>query len=148
MHETVRHTLSWFWWPALLGGACALQFGLMQAGLGPLAFPPTFLALAVVLFFLERTIPHNETWNRNDGQLLPDLLHTLIAMGVIQTLVIVGAIVGVSKAVAPQGHWPWPMDWPLWAQVILAMFVAELGLYWAHRLAHTVPFSARSSSAL
>ena len=139
MSEAAKRTLSWVWWPALLGGACGLQYALTLVGFGPLAFPPTFLALALVLFFLERAIPHNDDWNRNDGQLLPDLLHTLVAMGVIQSLVIVGAVVGASKAIGPQGHWPWPMDWPLWAQVILAMVVAEFGLYWAHRLAHTVP---------
>jgi len=30
----------------------------------------------------------------------------------------------------------WPVDWPLAAQVLLALACAECGFYWAHRLAH------------
>jgi sterol desaturase/sphingolipid hydroxylase (fatty acid hydroxylase superfamily) len=31
-------------------------------------------------------------------------------------------------------------SWPIWVQAIAALFVSEIGYYWAHRLSHEIPF--------
>lgn len=121
-------------WPLLLGA------GLGGTGLGialdaPLAgFNASYLAVACALWALERRWPHEPRWLADDGQMLPDLLHTLLTKGFVQVLALVSLVLGLAGGVAA-GPW-WPAHWPLLVQVAAALVVAELGLYAAHRLAH------------
>ncbi len=135
----MRYALSFLLWPLLLGG-CVLSTHLgMLHGAGILVFNATYLTLAVTLFFLERGMPHERAWLRNCGQILPDLSHTLLNKGLVQVLVVVVTTMGLVQAAAPEGGGLWPSHWPLAAQIALGLLVAELGLYWAHRLAHHWP---------
>ena len=129
--------LPYVWWPLLLA-ACltALSFGLAHNS-GALSFNLSYAALAIALFFLERWLPHERQWLKNDGQILPDLAHTLLSKSLVQMAVVGGAAFGISHSVGqlPAGKF-WPEHWPLPAQVALGLVIAEFGLYWAHRIAH------------
>ena len=89
-------------------------------------------------------MPHEPQWNKSDGQLVPDIAHTLFTKGVVQGILVFGGVIGLSDYIStlndtPPATWPltiWPRDWPLWGQVILGLILAEFMLYWAHRLAH------------
>lgn len=130
---------SFLLWPFLLAACITLTAIGFAAGHGFLVFNVTYLSLAVTLFFLERALPHEPAWLENCGQIGPDLAHTLFNKGVVQGLVAFGTTVGLVEALSPQGGGFWPVHWPLWAQIALGLLVAELGLYWAHRLAHEWP---------
>ncbi len=52
----------------------------------------------------------------------------------------VAALLWALQAVAPQGLLPGVADWPLWLRFGVALLVAELGFYWAHRWLHAVPW--------
>ena len=135
----MQYALSYLLWPLLLGGCVALTGLGIAHDVGVLVFNATYLGLAVILFFLERARPHEPAWLENCGQILPDLAHTLLNKGLVQVMVVVGTTMGVVHAVAPEGGGVWPSHWHLAAQVALGLVVAEIGLYWAHRLAHERP---------
>ena len=59
-----------------------------MAGLPVLVFNLTYVALAVAIAVLERAMPHEQTWLENDGQIVPDIAHTLLSKGVAQVVVV------------------------------------------------------------
>ncbi|HYE49233.1 MAG TPA: sterol desaturase family protein [Azospirillaceae bacterium] len=127
-------------WPGLLA-LCVAGYWLGQrAGHPVLAFNLTYFGMAAALLVLERLMPFEEAWTRSDGQLANDVGHTLLNKGIGQLLAASGAMVGVAHAAPAEASGFWPSSWPLAAQVALALAIGEFGLYWAHRLAHEVPF--------
>ena len=90
-------------------------------------------ALAILVTFLaEREIPYQPAWNQARRDRSRDVGHTLVneaiaffSVGLIPGLIIVRSWRGV-----------WPQGWPLWAQVLMAIVVADLGITLAHYLSH------------
>lgn len=140
--RTTYRFLSWLAWPGLML-ACLVLTGLgFMAGKPVLFFNIAYLFLAVSLLFLERAMPHEPSWNEDDGQTLANIAHTLLSKGTVQTLVVFSAAIGLAQYVTPvgePGYGIWPRDWPLPAQVVTGVVLAEFGLYWAHRIAHEWP---------
>lgn len=136
---TMRYFLSRVSWPGLFV-ICLLITGYgFIAGQPVLYFNLAYLFLAASLYALERFMPHEPSWNEDDGQTFANIAHTLMSKGTVQTLVIFSAAIGLASLVTPAaeaGRGIWPRDWPLWLQVIMGVTAAEFGLYWAHRLAH------------
>ncbi len=141
MPTPLRTAIAWTAWPGLLA-ACILA---TQAGFAlgqPMAaFYVTYAALTAALLGLQRWMPHEPAWRRGDGQLLPDLGHTLVSTGAVQGMVQFAGMVGLSAGATllAGGGGVWPHGWPLAAQVVLGLVVLEFALYWAHRLAHEWP---------
>jgi sterol desaturase/sphingolipid hydroxylase (fatty acid hydroxylase superfamily) len=132
----VARVLSYVLWPAIISACiCATGIGIVE-GHAALHFNVTYFVLALVLFALERVLPHERTWLANDGQIGADLAHTLLNKVFVQILVVVGVAVGIAEAAAAKGGGLWPTHWPLAMQVILGLVIAEAGLYTAHRLGH------------
>ncbi len=124
-------------WPGLLALCClGTAFGIaVERPL--LGFNLSYLFLAGTLFVLERTMPFERSWLRDDGQMWPDFLHTLISKGGVQLWVLGSTAIGFAQHAVP-AYW-WPSHWPMWSQVLLTLVIAEFGLYWAHRLSHEWP---------
>lgn len=140
MTRATKTIVSYSLWPALLA-ACiaAVAFG-MHTGYGFVAFNVAYLSLALCLFFLERAMPYEPKWLKNDGQIGADIGHTLLNKGAVQVMVAVGTSFGIAEAFASEsGGDIWPSDWPLILQVVLGLVLVEIGLYAAHRLAHESP---------
>lgn len=132
----VVYALTFLLWPAILA-SCVYATALgIAADRAALYFNITYLFLALGLFLLERVLPHERRWLRNDGQMPADLAHTLLNKGFVQVLVVVGVTIGIAEAVASKGGGFWPTEWPVALQVILGILIAEIGLYTAHRVAH------------
>ncbi|MFO1436085.1 MAG: sterol desaturase family protein [Gammaproteobacteria bacterium] len=122
-------------WPAILF-ACvsAIAWGI-AIGRGPLVFSITYVCLGLTLFALERWLPHEREWLRNDGQMIPDLCHTLVSKLFAYYLVVAGGSLGIFAAL--RVPYPlWPSASPMWMQVVLGLAIAEFGFYWAHRFSH------------
>ncbi len=134
-----RVVLSVLLWPAILSVCLYLTWRGTEAGHSAIYFNVTYLGLAIFLFALERLMPHERLWLGNDGQMLPDLAHTLLTKGFSQILVVVGVAVGIAEAAAMKGGHVWPSHWPLPLQILLGLLIAEAGLYTAHRVAHEWP---------
>ena len=121
----------------------ALSVGASYAGLlaGEIVvvFNLTYVALAVAIAALERWMPFEPMWLKNDGQMGPDIAHTVLNKGVAQVVVVVVAIAGLAEFVQPSGGGVWPHAWPMAVQIGLGLVLAEIGLYWKHRIAHEWP---------
>ena len=127
-------------WPLLAGTSLALIYLGMETGHGILAFNLAYLGLAVTIALLERVMPHEALWLENDGQMGPDLAHTLLSKGIAQVIVTVIVFMGIAEWVKPADSPFWPESWPLAVQIALGLVLVEAGLYWKHRLAHEWPW--------
>jgi ornithine lipid hydroxylase len=135
----MRRVLSYVWWPALFALSVGATYLGVRAGYPVLVFNLTYVALAVAIALLERAMPHEVAWLANDGQVVPDIAHTLLNKGVAQVIVVLFAVMGFAQLVAPSQSGWWPHHWPLVAQTALGLVLAEAGLYWKHRIAHEWP---------
>jgi sterol desaturase/sphingolipid hydroxylase (fatty acid hydroxylase superfamily) len=128
-------------------------YALLAPGIGALsslswpgdAYAGVAVISALVIFYpmlalLERLLPYRSDWNRSHGDVLADALHlTLtgtISQGLMRALV-VGPLTLLSASVANAAGGPlWPSQWPMLAQLALALVLGELGHYAFHRLTH------------
>ena len=134
------YLLSLVWWPLLYFGAL-VGAGFAFASNAPIMwFNAVYAALLGAIFLLERATPHRAEWLEHDGELLNDIGHTLLTKGAAQLAVAATSIVPMAVATVTRtdDHVSqlWPTQWPLIAQVVLALVIAEFGLYWSHRIAH------------
>ncbi|MCF8469793.1 MAG: sterol desaturase family protein [Parvibaculum sp.] len=136
----MRVILSRVLWPLLFCGALIPIYLGMKTGHGVLAFNISYLGLALAIALLERAMPHEKGWLANDGQMGPDLAHTVLSKGIAQIVVITIVFMGIAEWARPAGGPLWPQAWPLIAQVALGLVIVEAGLYWKHRLAHEWPW--------
>ena len=134
----MRRTLSFLLWPGLLAGAIAVNAYGMSTDMPILWLNVSYFGLAALLFVLERAMPHEAAWNESDGQLWPDIGHTLLSKSAVQVLIVVPAITGIGALASADGASWWPRDWPVAVQIILGLVIAESGFYWAHHLCHEV----------
>lgn len=135
----MRRALSYTWWPLLFLVSVATTYWGVVNGMTVLVFNVTYLALAVAIAVLERVMPHEEAWLKNDGQVVPDIAHTVLNKGIAQVLVVTVTFMGFAELAAPAaGAW-WPEQAPFVVQLALGLVIAEFGLYWKHRLAHEWP---------
>jgi sterol desaturase/sphingolipid hydroxylase (fatty acid hydroxylase superfamily) len=137
-----RTAVAWLAWPGLLALCLAITGYGFVTGRPAVFFNVAYAVLAVSLFALERTMPHEPSWNEGDGQTFANIAHTLLNKGAVQTFIVFGAVVGLATYVTPAaqpGYGLWPRTWPLGIQVVMGVVIAEFGLYWAHRIAHEWP---------
>ncbi|MEQ9146488.1 MAG: sterol desaturase family protein [Parvibaculaceae bacterium] len=138
----IRFFMSMIVWPGLLVTALTLTGIGMTTDYAIWVFNGVYLSFALTLGIIERVMPHERAWLKDDKQTFANLAHTLLNKGLVQVLVVVTATVGLAGAVQPPAGSTdglWPGSWPMAAQVALGLVLAEFGLYWAHRLAHEVP---------
>ena len=137
--NTVCLAISWLAWPGILAISVLITTYGFSIGRPALFFNLAYVFLALSLYALECTMPHERVWNENDGQTFANIGHTLLSKGAVQTLVGFSAIIGLTSYVtlaAEPGYGIWPRAWPMWTQAVLGIVVAEFTLYWAHRIAH------------
>lgn len=139
MPEQLRIALSYLIWPLLLGGCLVLTHVGIESGRPILYFNIAYFSLAAAIFVAERVMPHERHWLENDGQIGPDLGHTVLSK--IATQIWAGLmLLGIIEVAGAKGGPLWPDQWHPFFQVVLGLLAAEFGLYWAHRLAHEWPF--------
>jgi len=143
-HHGLKMALSWLSWPFLLTACIGITAYGFSIDRPYLFFNSAYLFLIVSLLLLERFMPHEQKWRSPDGQILADIGHTLTSKGTTQAILYVNTLIGVNMVTNDQalisGLQIWPSEWPLYAQVVLAVVASEFMLYWAHRTAHEVPF--------
>jgi sterol desaturase/sphingolipid hydroxylase (fatty acid hydroxylase superfamily) len=142
-HKAVTSRLarlgSWLLWPALyVGGLVGTSLAIRSAH--PLLwFNAVYLSVALLVVAFERMLPYEPLWLEDDGETVSNIAHTLLNKGLVQVGAAVITTFAMAAAMAIESTAPalfWPTSWPLVAQVILGLLIAELGLYAAHRLAH------------
>lgn len=140
-------------------GTFPVVFGaVMGVGIYGIAsgWDPVFTAMAltgaavIALLVLERVHPYQEGWLRSHGDIGTDLLHNLVNFWIpeVYTVVFVGGLtVAAGWLSRTMGTSLWPYQWPLAAQLLLALVIGEIGTYWIHRLMHENAFLWRFHAA-
>ena len=132
---------SWLAFPLVMGGAIGVAIHWMERGLEPaLAFGGATAGGYLFVIVFERIFPYHRDWNRSRGDFLVDLRHAIVSGGLvleaIRPLIYAGAIVVGGWLSRSIGFSLWPAEWPIVAQLVLALVVGELPMYWVHRLEH------------
>jgi sterol desaturase/sphingolipid hydroxylase (fatty acid hydroxylase superfamily) len=128
----LKRFLQYGTFPLFAFGINALLIGLVGAG-SPYWQPLLVLLAAIGLMFgIERLIPWQPRWNIPHGDARRDLLHAALNtafnhLGVLLLPLLAG--LGLFRGL-------WPRDWPFWAQALLAILVADLGISAVHHLSH------------
>ena len=93
-----------------------------------------FACAVVVSCVTEWWLPYEPQWNRNQGDRRRDVIHAVVnealnAAGLL-ILPVLTALLAVDGV--------WPRAWPLWAQLLLAIFIADAGITLMHYASHRV----------
>lgn len=128
-------------YPAVLFGGCGLASALLGLGFGTAgASVTTLLTVVALLMVFERLMPYTETWHPSGRSLRIDVTHSVISAAVASPLVRVTGVVFAAWLGGELSTWLggtlWPADWPLVAQLLLAVAIADFGVYCAHRFMH------------
>jgi sterol desaturase/sphingolipid hydroxylase (fatty acid hydroxylase superfamily) len=144
-NEAVKRTLTYCSWPMVFFlGLTGAYFAFSSEH--PIA---TFLAVyagaVASLFLLERYIPYETEWLQSDGETVNNIAHTLLTKGLVQLAATAAVLFPMLTAIflqplAAMKFDLWPSQLPMVVQVTLALMIAEVGLYWAHRIAHETVF--------
>lgn len=134
MRPLIRYTA----YPLIAGGLFALLLTMATQGIvyWP-AFPLVVLVGISVVAVLERIAPFEVEWNHDHGDTRVDALHLLVSHALIQTGV---ALAFGLRKLLPETWQLWPSTAPIWAQVLLAGAIMDLGLYTMHRVSHVSGF--------
>jgi ornithine lipid hydroxylase len=138
----LRATSAFLIWPLLFGSGLIGTYVALDSAWPLLWFNAVYLSIAVGVAICERVMPYELSWLQADRETVNNLAHTLVSKGVIQIAAAIILTFSMATAMAVGSGLDtglWPSDWPLAAQVILGLLIAELGLYVAHRTAHEVP---------
>lgn len=121
----------------LAAAAYAPAFLLTFLGAG-LAVPapswllPLLVAAILTSLFAERLLPFEPDWNRSHGDVGRDLAHAVVNelsnFGAVLLLPLLASMMPASGL--------WPDGWPRWAQLALAMIIADCGITLAHWASH------------
>jgi sterol desaturase/sphingolipid hydroxylase (fatty acid hydroxylase superfamily) len=136
--------LSWFLWPLIYAGGLLGVHQALTSAHPLLWFNVVYASVALTIGILERLMPYEMRWLEADGETANNLAHTLLTKGLVQVAVaaVTTLTMLTATAVEPGNRATpllWPQQWPLFAQVMLGLAIAELGLYAAHRIAHEWP---------
>jgi sterol desaturase/sphingolipid hydroxylase (fatty acid hydroxylase superfamily) len=130
--------------PLVMVSALAAAIWGMNRGVEPiLAGVMVQLPSFLVVMALERLAPYHPAWNRNHGDLGVDIRHIVtvtLTSGIADPLLRgLGVVLG-GWLLGGYALGVWPGQWPLAAQLALALVIGELGQYWVHRMQHEVPW--------
>ncbi|PKA14952.1 sterol desaturase family protein [Leptospira haakeii] len=102
----------------------------------------SILVLGSIVFYLERLLSYDPNWNRNIGDLFTDIIHNLV------NFLFITFSFECIQALRSKTSFPsfLPEGLPYILQVLIAGIFIDLGMYWVHRLSHSVPFLWRLHS--
>lgn len=132
----LRFAIRWLSYPLVFGGCTAFMTWALYAGVPYWPTTPIVAAAGLLLIAgLERIQPFRRAWLEDHQDTLTDLLHMLVNLSVIQFTAELVAKLGDS---VPASLRLFPIESPLWLQLLLVAAVLDLSLYTMHRISHHV----------
>lgn len=136
-----KRLLSVLLFPTVFFSVMASATWSLLAGYNPNVVMLTHMGFVVVLLaVVERFFPYERSWSQSQGDVGTDCMHLVVSnvgVSVLAELVVLPPGLILASYLASQyGVGLWPSHWPLLAQGVLAVLVAELPYYWFHRLSH------------
>lgn len=123
-------------YPATLCGVLALFYWSMESGssVGFAAYHAVMLGGAVVVL-AELLLPYRRGWQPRGRELFGDLSYLFAVQMALPAGLSAGLVV-LAAHLPSSGLAFWPQDWPLAAQVVLMLLLADFARYWLHRASH------------
>jgi sterol desaturase/sphingolipid hydroxylase (fatty acid hydroxylase superfamily) len=129
-------------YPVVILAACALFFWLRRhdAPVQFAAYLPVILGASAILI-LELATPYRRAWLPGRRVVAQDALYLLLVQVALPAALTLAIAATAADAAAYTGGGSfaaglWPRHWPVVAQVVLMIVVADFMRYWLHRLAH------------
>lgn len=124
--------------PAMLlgvnGAALALTAAGVANGIGKMWLPALLATAVAASFAAERLLPYEPGWNSPVGDGGRDTAHTFVnetlILGSVAAIPALAAVVSVADF--------WPHQWPLWAQLLVAVLAADAGITLVHYASHKI----------
>ncbi|MGI1679910.1 MAG: sterol desaturase family protein [Cellvibrionaceae bacterium] len=133
--------------------AFSAYFYLIQAGFqAQLALIVCELPVVALIVIFERLFPNKESWNKSQGDVVPDIAHNILYYSVflvspVFTVFVASGLFWLVESLFSREQLAiWPSNFPLVIQLILALVIAEFIAYWVHRAHHSVPLLWRLHS--
>lgn len=130
--SVVRFGITIFYVPFMLIGFIGLAVYLVDTQENYVWLFYLLLAAISISFVLERVAPYQKTWNQNHEDASRDIWHFLV--NELSNAASVLALPVFVALVPFDGLWPHAL--PLWIQLVLAIFVADMGITLVHYLSH------------
>ena len=90
------------------------------------------VVMVVISFISEQIAPYEADWNHDKGDRGRDFLHALVnESSVALSVLILPIMTGLFSFTGM-----WPTQWPLWAQLGVAIIIADIGITLAHYASH------------
>ncbi len=117
----------------LIGGNGAAIF-LVGQGYSKLWLFALVLAFVALAFLLEHAVPFDRDFNRSHGDRVRDFWHGLVNEGAnVDGLMMVPVFAGLLAMPSV-----WPETLPIWLQLLLAVFIADIGITLVHYASHRI----------
>lgn len=118
--------------PLMLLGFNGIAIWIVGAGHSWLWLVPLLLSAIATSFVVERYIPYQLSWNKDQGDTGRDIIHAAVYESSVYFSV---AVIPLLAHAAPfEIHWP--NSWHLWGQLLFAIIVADLGITLCHYASH------------
>lgn len=120
--------------PLFFAGFIWAAVTVTNSGGGKWVFGVLLLSAIGVSFAAERIAPYEKIWNDSKDDRIRDVLHAVI--NELSIVLFVAAMPLIAAFIPDYGLWPG--DWSIWAQLGLAIIVADFGITIAHYLSHKI----------
>lgn len=129
--------------PVVLGASVACTVAGVEAGHNPsLVVMGVIFGSSLPVLAAQRWMPAVQTWRVGPRHVGLDLLHmasTGLSAELFRTLTF-GVLLSIAVTVHGWvGGSVWPLAWPWWLQLPLALVIGDLGAYVVHRACHRFP---------
>lgn len=145
--EVLRRVVTSMFYPVMLVLPLWATYAGMAAGYPPTAVVMSVMFLAALpILVAQRVLPAEARWKALPRDYGLDILHgvatTLAAEGyrAVTIGLMTGAALWIQNAV---GASLWPVDLPIWSQLVIALIIGDFGNYWVHRVCHEHPVAWR-----
>lgn len=128
MRDLLKHIYA----PAMFVGFGGAALAIVDGGLSQLWLLPVLLAAIACSFTAEQIIPYHAPWNENHDDSGRDVAHAFVNE---ISVILSAASVPLLVSLLP---WEgiWPHQWPLWAEVLMAIAIADIGITLCHYTSH------------
>ncbi|MGD9784824.1 MAG: sterol desaturase family protein [Hyphomicrobiaceae bacterium] len=133
--NVLRTLTRYLYAPFMILGLNGIAIVLIALGYSYLWIAPLIALGLVTVFLAERVAPNYDRWNESHGDGRTNVLHAFVyEVSNINATLLIPVVVWLFPF---EGIWP--RDWPLAAQLLIAILFADLGFTVVHWLSHRWP---------
>ena len=121
-----------FYVPFMLVGLIGGGIYMIQSGSGPFSLFGILAGGILLSFLIEHFVPYEKDWNRSHKDRGRDLIHSIV--NETSSLLSVASLPVLAVLLPDLGLWPAAV--PIWAQLLMAILVADCGITLVHYFSH------------